>query len=180
MKSAILCSLLAIFLAGNSVFASPQSDNNAIPSTALINVDARHAIDLSGEWNYIVDPQKIGILRGDRRRTAVFEDVAEPDSPVDFLEYNFNAAPVMEIPGDWNGRDITLTWFEGLVWFRKVVELDAVPAGRSFLHVGAANYRALVHVNGEKVGEHEGGFTPFAVKTGKHFIDGGIRRINFS
>ena len=139
-----------------------RTSGDSAVSTALINVTDRDAIDLSGDWKYIVDPQKIGILRGDRRRTAVFEDVSEPNSPVDFLEYNFNAAPVMTIPGDWNGQDPTLHWFEGLVWFRKTLELETVSPGRHFLHIGAANYRALVHVNGEKVGEHEGGFTPFA------------------
>jgi beta-glucuronidase len=157
-----ICVLLSAFLTSLAL-AEPVSVPVANPySTALINVTSRDALDLSGPWHYIVDPQKIGILRGDRRRTAVFEDESEPNSPVDFLEYNFDAAPVMDIPGDWNGRDETLTWFEGLVWFRKVLELEGTLEGRRFLHVGAANYRALVYVNGEKVGEHEGGFTPFA------------------
>ncbi|MEE4217822.1 MAG: glycoside hydrolase family 2 TIM barrel-domain containing protein [Xanthomonadales bacterium] len=162
MKYAFWIGFLALCLAGGSVGASQEHSDAVSYQTAFTNIEARDSIDLSGPWHYIVDPQKIGILRGDRRRTAVFEDVSEPDSPVDFLEYNFDAAPVMEIPGDWNGRDSTLTWFDGLVWFRKVLELDAPPSGRTFLHIGAANYKALVHVNGEKVGEHEGGFTPFA------------------
>jgi beta-glucuronidase len=162
MKASLWSVFLTFLLVASLAEASQEVRDDSIFSTALINVDTRDAINLSGEWNYIVDPQKIGILRGDRRRTAVFEDVSEPNSPVDFLEYNFDAAPVMEIPGDWNGRDTTLTWFEGLVWFRKVIDLEAVESGRRFLHIGAANYKALVYVNGEKVGEHEGGFTPFA------------------
>ena len=161
-------------------FAEGESAGPGIYSTALINVTARDAIDLSGQWNYIVDPQKIGILRGDRRRTAVFEDVSEPNGPVDFLEYNFDAAPLMSIPGDWNGRDPALTWFDGLVWFRRVVELENPQSSRRFLHFGAANYKALVYVNGEKVGEHEGGFTPFAydvtkfLKAGRNSIVVGV------
>jgi beta-glucuronidase len=157
------CILFSLFGAVSTTAADDipplQAQKHA---TALINAASRDALDLSGPWNYIVDPQKIGILRGDRRRTAVFEDQSEPNSPVDFLEYNFDAAPVMNIPADWNGSDLTLTWFEGLVWFRKVLDLEAVESGRRFLHIGAANYRALVYVNGQKAGEHEGGFTPFA------------------
>ena len=180
MKASSWSVFLTFLLVGSFAEASQEARDDSTFSTALINVETRNAIDLSGEWNYIVDPQKIGILRGDRRRTAVFEDVSEPNSPVDFLEYNFDAAPLMEIPGDWNGRDATLTWFEGLVWFRKILELDGVPEGRSFLHVGAANYKALVHVNGVKVGEHEGGFTPFAfdvteqLKAGRNSIVIGV------
>ncbi len=161
ISTACMVFLAACSLSAMAIAETEQAGPGTY-STALINVTARDAVDLSGQWNYIVDPQKIGILRADRRRTAVFEDVAEPNSPVDFLEYNFNAAPLMAIPGDWNGRDPQLTWFDGLVWFRCVIELDEQRAERSFLHFGAANYKALVYVNGEKVGEHEGGFTPFA------------------
>ena len=159
---------LVFWVFGTSAVAD---DITAYP-TALINIEARETIDLSGQWNYIVDPQKIGILRGDRRRTAVFEDVSGPNSPVDFLEYNFDAAPLMSIPGDWNGRDPALTWFDGLVWFRRVIELENPQSERRFLHFGAANYKALVYVNGEKVGEHEGGFTPFAFDVTKHLKQG--------
>ncbi|MCW8926775.1 MAG: hypothetical protein OQJ84_10975, partial [Xanthomonadales bacterium] len=167
-----LGALLLICLTGTGSAGQGEGMDPGTYSTALINVSSRVAVDLSGEWNYIVDPQKIGVLRGDRRRTAVFEDTLEPNSPVDFLEYNFNAAPLMEIPGDWNGRDPQLTWFDGLVWFRKVIELDDKPAMRTFLHFGAANYKALVHVNGQKVGEHEGGFTPFAYDVTKQLQAG--------
>lgn len=179
-----ICVLFAAFLAMCTISASAIAESEDAGtggySTALINVTARDAINLSGEWNYIVDPQKIGVLRADRRRTAVFEDVSGPNSPVDFLEYNFDAAPLMTIPGDWNGRDPELTWFDGLVWFRRVVDLDLSGEGKRFLHFGAANYKTLVYVNGEKVGEHEGGFTPFAfdvtanLKAGRNSIVVGV------
>ncbi|NNL48457.1 MAG: beta-glucuronidase, partial [Acidimicrobiia bacterium] len=138
-----------------------SADSTVYP-TALINVGARDATDLSGQWHYIVDPLKTGVVRADSRRYSVFRDFAGPESQVDFFEYNFNAAPRMSIPGDWNGQDVSLTWYDGLVWFRRTLDLEALPADRQLLHIGAANYRALVYVNGEKVGEHEGGFTPFA------------------
>ena len=47
---------------------------------------------------------------------------------------------------------------------------------RTFLHIGAANYRTFVWVNTRKVCEHEGGFSPFdceltsVLKDGKNFI----------
>ena len=46
--------------------------------------------------------------------------------------------------------------------------IPSKPATRLFLYFGAANYEAIVYLNGEKLGSHTGGFTPFAFEiTGK-------------
>ena len=156
------CILLAVVSPGAEVHAGPGENESGSYSTALINIDARDATDLSGQWHYIVDPLKIGVTRANTRRYAVFQDVAGPEKQTDFLEYNFDASPRMSIPGDWNGQDVSLTWYDGLVWFRRTIDLEVLQPGRLFLHLGAANYKALVYVNGEKVGEQQGGFTPFA------------------
>jgi beta-glucuronidase len=180
MNRLMLCGILAAFMVGADVGAAPESDMTGAYPTALINIDARNAVDLSGQWHYIVDPLKTGVVRADSPRYSVFRDVAGPENPVDFFEYNFEAAPRMSIPGDWNGQDVSLTWYDGLVWFRRTVELDQAPTGRQLLHFGAVNYKALVYVNGEKVGEHEGGFTPFAfditenLKPGRNSIVVGV------
>ncbi len=156
------CSLVIACMISSNLLAAPGENEAGTYSTALINIDARSATDLSGQWHYIVDPLKTGVVRSDSRRYSVFRDMLEPESQVDFFEYNFDAAPRMSIPGDWNGQDVSLTWYDGLVWFRRTLDLAEKPNGRQILHFGAANYKALVYLNGEKVGEHEGGFTPFA------------------
>lgn len=54
------------------------------------------------------------------------------------------------------GKDNTL-------WYSNTVELDPrLRKGDVLLHFGAVDWRAVVYVNGEKVGEHEGGFDPFS------------------
>ena len=156
------CSLVIACMVGADLLAAPVENEAGTYSTALINIDARSATDLSGQWHYIVDPLKTGVVRADSRRYSVFRDLDTPENQADFFEYNFDAAPRMSIPGDWNGQDVSLTWYDGLVWFRRTLDLAGKPNGRQILHFGAANYKALVYVNGEKVGEHEGGFTPFA------------------
>jgi beta-glucuronidase len=156
--------------AGNSAQAEDQPVTTY--PTAPINVAARNAIDLSGQWRYIVDPQKIGVTGADSRRYAVFEDTRAPEDPTDLIEYNFDTSPVMTIPGDWNGQDATLSWYDGLIWFRRVLDLPEAIPGRQFLHFGAANYRALIYLNGEKIGEHEGGFTPFAFDVTDRLVTG--------
>ncbi|MGA8621895.1 MAG: hypothetical protein WB660_25640 [Candidatus Sulfotelmatobacter sp.] len=34
---------------------------------------------------------------------------------------------------------------------------------RAFVYFGAANYKASVYLNAQKLGDHAGGFTPFNV-----------------
>ena len=51
--------------------------------------------------------------------------------------------------------------YEGTVWYKREFDCPTPPGHRIFVWFGAANYRAMVFVNGVKVGEHAGGFTPF-------------------
>jgi beta-glucuronidase len=55
-----------------------------------------------------------------------------------------------------------LAWYDGMVWFRRTFDADPAPGRRYFLYFEAVNYHAHVYLNGAKLGEHEGGFTPFA------------------
>jgi beta-glucuronidase len=67
----------------------------------------------------------------------------------------------MRVPSDWNTEVPELEWYEGVVWYRR--KFDAPPGGdRHVLYFEGANYRTEVWLNGEKLGAHDGGFTPFA------------------
>jgi len=49
-------------------------------------------------------------------------------------------------------------------WYRRVVDLPAVTNdARLLLHFGAVDYEATVWVDGQRVGAHEGGYTPFSL-----------------
>lgn len=175
IRSAILSFLSFLLLATNLVFAAENNNVDQF-STALINIENRDSLDLSGQWHYIVDPMKLGVVRAKSSRYSMFKDVTEPKNAQDFLEYNFEHAQTMLVPGDWNGQDATLTWYDGMIWMRRHFEINELSDKRQFLHFGAVNYKALVYLNGEKVGEHEGGFTPFSfdvtdlVKSGKNTL----------
>ena len=47
------------------------------------------------------------------------------------------------------------------MWYRKKISVTPQTGKRYFLHFGAVNYEAVVYLNGTKLGQHEGGFTPF-------------------
>jgi len=50
--------------------------------------------------------------------------------------------------------------------------------GRLLLHFGAVDYRARVWVNGQYLGEHEGGHTPFSFDISAALNDSGLTKIN--
>jgi beta-glucuronidase len=54
-----------------------------------------------------------------------------------------------------------LKYFEGTVWYKKSFDYNPDKNKRLFLHFGAVNYLANVYLNGNLLGKHEGGFTPF-------------------
>ena len=72
----------------------------------VINILSRDKISLNGKWNYIVDIQESG-----------FYDIRMQPSPYgfylnakmkkldDLIEYDFDKAPEMEIPSDWNTKN---------------------------------------------------------------------------
>ncbi|MEP7095159.1 MAG: sugar-binding domain-containing protein, partial [Flavobacterium sp.] len=122
--------------------------------TAMINVQSRHLTSLNGKWKVLVDPGNIGDWRK-------FWIEPKPQKKTDFFEYSFNGAPELNVPGDFNSQQCELTFFEGSVWYKKQFNISKKNDSRLFLHFGAVNYIADVYLNGEKLGSHEGGFTPF-------------------
>jgi beta-glucuronidase len=131
--------------------------------TALItNVAGRTTTTLNGPWQTIIDPFEAGYYdyRYQPREDGFFL-ARRPRDKRDLVEYDFDAAPRLQVPGDWNSQDARLFFYEGTVWYRKVFDYRLRPGTRLFVHFGAANYDAHVYLNGTKLGTHEGGFTPF-------------------
>ena len=131
----------------------------------LQNVKAYESMSLNGDWHYIVDVQEEGYYdyRMNPTRWGFFNN-AKPQRPEDLIEYDFDKSPTMKIPSDWNTQDERLFFYEGTVWFYKqfsVESLELRDGARGLLYFGAVNYDAHVYVNGQHVGHHIGGFTPF-------------------
>ena len=139
----------------------------------LGNVYNRQTVSLNGEWNYIVDVQECGYYgyRMDPLPWGFFKN-AKPNRPEDLIEYDFDAAPTMTIPSDWNTRDERLFFYEGTVWFKRSFTWHPTEGHRAVLYFGAVNYEAIVFVNGEEVGRHVGGFTPFNLDVTQQLHEG--------
>jgi beta-glucuronidase len=124
------------------------------PPNLIANVAGRTTINLDGTWNTIVDPYEGGL--GSR-----FYENKKAEDKQQLIEYNFDASEKLKVPGDWNTQRPSLFLYEGPLWYQRYFSHHKQPHTRVFLYFGAANYLARVWLNGIKVGEHAGGFTPF-------------------
>ena len=102
----------------------------------------------------IVDPYETGL-------NARFYLNAKPKDKHELVEYDFDKSDVLNVPGDWNTQKKELFFYEGPVWYKKSFSYHKREHTRVFVYFGAANYFTRVYLNGEALGEHEGGFTPF-------------------
>lgn len=136
----------------------------------LINTYNRSSILLNGSWHYIVDPYENGYynyryeafdLQKNSSKNAYFTN-SKPKDKSDLIEYNFDDADTLTVPGDWNTQKEKLYYYEGSIWYKKSFDYTKKASeNRVFLHFGAVNYKAEVYLNGKKLGTHIGGFTPF-------------------
>jgi len=124
------------------------------PAPLVQGIVNRRTISLNGEWHYIVDPHE----EGNARRYYLN---GKPYGSRDFVEYGFNTAPTLRVPGDWNFQRPELQLYEGTVWYQRSFDYHVKSNTRTFLYFGAANYRARVWLNEKPLCDHEGGFTPF-------------------
>lgn len=136
----------------------------------MTNIYNREVTSLNGYWNYIVDPYEVGFYN---YRNVPFEEQQIPErsaffknskrqSKSDLIEYNFDKMDSILVPGDWNTQKENLFYYEGTVWYKKSFNYTkSKNTNRMFVYFGASNYQTDVYLNGEKLGLHIGGFTPF-------------------
>ena len=158
--------LLLMLSAAAMPAAQPARD---LPAAVIANVGSRQSVNLNGKWQAIVDPYETGYydFRLQPDKDGYFQN-AKPKNKSERIEYDFDASEPLDVPGDWNSQRDTLFFYEGTVWYKRSFDYRAEPGTRLFLYFGAANYQAIVYCNGEELGSHTGGFTPFAFEvTGK-------------
>ena len=142
---------------------------SALPAVQITNVQARKSTSLNGKWRVIVDPYENGYFdfRMQVSKEGYFLNT-KPKDKTDRVEYDFDTSGTLDVPGDWNSQRDSLFFYEGTVWYKKSFDFAVKPDTRVFLHFGGANYETIVFLNGERVGAHVGGFTPFDYEvTGK-------------
>ncbi len=106
--------------------------------------ELRRTYRLEGNWQFIQD------------------DTLSDDAALSATGTNWQT---VRLPHTWNAEDAASTkatkpYKRGIGWYR--LEFDAPPSGaRIWLEFGAASMVADVWLNGQKLGQHKGGFTAF-------------------
>jgi len=155
--------LVCVLLAAARLFAAESAP-------APVNAYARQALSLNGAWRIIIDPYDNGYFNYRRQPhdaspnpTAGYFLDRQPADRSELLEYNFATSPTLLVPRDWNSQDARLLYYEGSLWYRRTFDFTpSMPDRRVFVYFGGANYETDVYLNGQKLGHHVGGFTPFA------------------
>jgi beta-glucuronidase len=163
-----------------------KPDSPAPPpfQTLIVGIDHRTTTSLNGNWHYLVDQAPFRELyTGDGHindKGYALNTHPNIDSGKYNDEYDFSTAPTLKVPGDWNTQVPQLFSYEGVVFYERDFDAQPKPGTRTFLHIGAANYRSHVWVNAKRVCDHEGGFTPFdcevtaVLKPGSNFVVIGV------
>lgn len=123
----------------------------------LTNVYGREIQSLNGKWDAIVD------LYDQGRKNKIFQN-KKPQGKTDFYEYAFEGGLRLNVPSDWNSQIPELKYYEGTVWYARKFDAEKSAGKHLFLYFGAVSYRCRVYLNGEEIGRHEGGFTPFQIE----------------
>lgn len=111
---------------------------------------------LNGEWDFEFDFGKSGIARKMYSDDAVYSK-----------KINVPFCPESELSG------ICYKDFISAVWYRRKINITKEQLKkRAFLIFGAVDFHAVVFVNGEKAGEHFGGYVSFEVEATKLLHEG--------
>ncbi|HLT89251.1 MAG TPA: glycoside hydrolase family 2 TIM barrel-domain containing protein [Sphingobacterium sp.] len=97
--------------------------------------------NLNGLWQYCIQEGKLG---------------AKPDAYDGEILVPFAVESALSGVGKTVGKENTL-------WYRRTFTIDKSWRNKPLiLHFGAVDWLAEIYINGQKVGRHQGGFTPFS------------------
>ena len=149
-------------LVGLLLLATPAAEQPARRAATGLHPqdsESREVKELNGLWRFRPDPAGGGLAAEARWQEGLPEPVLQMPVP---SSYN-------DITQDRSLRDLL-----GLVWYERdfFVPLHWLTR-RVVLYVGSANYHATVWVNGQPVGEHEGGHLPFHLPLESYILNFG-------
>lgn len=160
MTNKFLLFVIMMITFGYQALAMPTSNPKEIALYPQQN-QCRNVLDLSGVWNFQMDPKKEG-------NTANWQN-------------GLPAAQNIAVPGSWNDQLVGFHNYLGLSWYETTTYVPNTWRNqRILLRVGSAVYHAEVYVNGQVVGQHDGGHLPFVLDVTSYVLFNQPNRITIS
>ncbi|WP_037327784.1 glycoside hydrolase family 2 protein [Runella zeae] len=110
---------------------------------AQFSIRQTDAIPLHGQWAFAMDTREMGAMRG------WFKE-----------DYNVSGWDKVTVPHCFS-VDPRYQFYTGTVWYRRTFPWQVASGKRVILHFDASYYLTSIWLNNQKVGTHEGGYTPF-------------------
>jgi len=110
--------------------------------------------NLNGEWDFAFDMSRSGLERNFTETGSYTHKITVPFCPESRLS------------------GIGFTDFIPAVWYRRSFTLENTAGNRTILHFGAVDYGCTVWINGQKAGEHRGGYISFSFDITEFVVDG--------
>ena len=110
---------------------------------AQYSIRQTDAIPLHGQWAFAMDTREMGAVRG------WFKE-----------DYNVSGWDKVTVPHCFS-VDPRYQFYTGTVWYRRTFPWQVASGKRVILHFDASYYLTSIWLNNQKVGTHEGGYTPF-------------------
>ncbi|MGB5386264.1 MAG: hypothetical protein WBN20_05710 [Eudoraea sp.] len=84
---------------------------NSFSQKQIQNVNGRKTLSLNGNWQFIIDPYKMGYLdyrqkpfdESESGKGGFYDNITNPGK-TKRAEYNFDYEPTLTVPGDWNSQ----------------------------------------------------------------------------
>ena len=133
-------------------------------------IDSRKLTSLNGVWSYLVDPMNNGLPE-----TSFFGGFPQNKTQItgmELIEYNFESASKLNIPGAWNAQDERLFFYQGPVWLYKKINFSPSTDNLTHIYFEGSNFRTKVFINGQVVGEFKGGYVPFNFEITEYIKEG--------
>jgi len=85
------------------------------------------------------------------------------------------------VPGDFNSKMTELKYYEGTIWYKKSFDYNSEKNKRIFTSFWSCKLSCRCIFDGNLLGKHEGGFTPFQFEITNSVHNGGntiVVRVN--
>lgn len=152
-------------LADNALQALHDEDYDRPFNLQNLNADTlifsrgRKGQSLDGDWNFCVDLLDTGL-----RQKWFAMTPAAPEERIEPWDYDPYMGETVPVPSCWQMQKEKWYFFEGSAWYTRALDHTEAPNRRQILRIGAAQYDCKVFLNGQFLGNHYGGSTPFCVE----------------